>query len=998
MQQSNLQAPLLRKLSPENFPMEKVLVFWVVCVLLPAAAIFCLLNYSQANSLAARKAQTIDAMLESLETLQKACQPEEHFAKQIMLAENKAGLPPRNSALSPSLKQTLRIPERLSKQFTRFKNQDMLLLLSMGSDLTKVNIFNNQQKFPDYPKPGKRAAIAVMREYFSISSGYSPQANSDESGKKLLKNFTESIFGTYLNPITVEKDFYSGFSEKFAGSRLFIARRLLLSPDRKPLFGYIALFRESDNSLYQSFANQRKTMPDHGFACKLILRKATPFPFIFEQTDGSLRLFGPVPFGHLMAGFFRNKDMASSLIRRGIMQHKPAIFPHFEIYAPASTVLRDVSSKKHGFIIFIFLCISLLFIKQFHQHGMLRVSIKGRLFISVLIATALPATIFIFYAQRYINLQFELRKGELARKMQNHLKLLELAVKSKDETHSSKNAALVKKIRDIGAEANADELYKILNEGLDKTFSGVSLIRSDGLFLERLDSQKASTMRLEKKIKISSELMYASMIRFFQILNLMQEQFTKQLQSTSRGKKLLAMAKIFDPIDIDNFCSYEGTAQTSKRDFGTFRLLNYKILPPENSQNPKAAVLLLIQDIKELASVMLDEFAQDWSFFRHHIGEGVVNVTFVSCFDLNATILDTSKIWPPHSSLSSHQQVITHKIAQGKSEAMLVTEENDGSPTIYIGRKIAGYPLIALAECRMSKLAEQRAIASAIITGIVIYILILLTILANILNELFTPPIEKLLNAAKLTGEGHQVVIENSFNNELAHLTNEFNLMSKRIKERERLGRFISKEAAETIAMETRSLQETASQKVNRSILFIHIKNFSELNASLNPDELLKLLNIYFPFVEDIINRADGQIDKYISDGIMAVFADLQGSSSALRSCQAIMALKNCLPDLNSQLLGSKLPSLALGAGISTGEVISGRIGSYKGRLDYTVIGDRVNLAARLESLSHFNIDTRILIDDATYLATSHLCNSIFHGEIRVKGKNLPVKSYELIS
>lgn len=103
------------------------------------------------------------------------------------------------------------------------------------------------------------------------------------------------------------------------------------------------------------------------------------------------------------------------------------------------------------------------------------------------------------------------------------------------------------------------------------------------------------------------------------------------------------------------------------------------------------------------------------------------------------------------------------------------------------------------------------------------------------------------------------------------------------------------------------------------------------------------------------------------------------------------------MPAFNNRLRENSLPELEFGAGISTGEVISGRIGSYSGRLDFTVIGDHVNLAARLESMSHFDESSHILIDTATCEAVSHICKTLSHGEIKVKGKSLPVKTYEII-
>jgi adenylate cyclase len=111
----------------------------------------------------------------------------------------------------------------------------------------------------------------------------------------------------------------------------------------------------------------------------------------------------------------------------------------------------------------------------------------------------------------------------------------------------------------------------------------------------------------------------------------------------------------------------------------------------------------------------------------------------------------------------------------------------------------------------------------------------------------------------------------------------------------------------------------------------------------------------------------------------------------------AAAAIMNNLPQLNKKLVQNGLPEICSGAGIATGEVISGRIGSHENRLDYTVIGDRVNLAARLESMSHFSATGSILSDAETMNEAKDSCSFRPHGSINIKGKSQPVETYELV-
>ncbi|EKD81244.1 MAG: adenylate/guanylate cyclase with CHASE sensor, partial [uncultured bacterium] len=125
--------------------------------------------------------------------------------------------------------------------------------------------------------------------------------------------------------------------------------------------------------------------------------------------------------------------------------------------------------------------------------------------------------------------------------------------------------------------------------------------------------------------------------------------------------------------------------------------------------------------------------------------------------------------------------------------------------------------------------------------------------------------------------------------------------------------------------------------------------------------------------------------------------ADCEGAEpAAVRSCSTALTIMQETAELNARLAEQGLPNIIIGAGIATGEVISGRIGSHSGRRDYTVIGDRVNLAARLEAMSHFSDQMHILADLQTMQTATARFGFKSHGELPVKGKASLVQVYEL--
>jgi adenylate cyclase len=181
------------------------------------------------------------------------------------------------------------------------------------------------------------------------------------------------------------------------------------------------------------------------------------------------------------------------------------------------------------------------------------------------------------------------------------------------------------------------------------------------------------------------------------------------------------------------------------------------------------------------------------------------------------------------------------------------------------------------------------------------------------------------------------------------------------------------------------------------TILFSDIRGYTTLTENLGASEVVSLLNKYFETMVEAVFNHEGTLDKFIGDALMAVF----GAPLPLTENHAWMAVKSALDmrwrlaAFNQSRMLTKQPLIRIGIGISSGEVVSGNIGSQK-RMDYTVIGDGVNLSARLESATkEYGCD--IILSEYTY----NLCRDRIWvrelDKIRVKGKNQAVSIYELI-
>jgi adenylate cyclase len=180
------------------------------------------------------------------------------------------------------------------------------------------------------------------------------------------------------------------------------------------------------------------------------------------------------------------------------------------------------------------------------------------------------------------------------------------------------------------------------------------------------------------------------------------------------------------------------------------------------------------------------------------------------------------------------------------------------------------------------------------------------------------------------------------------------------------------------------------------TILFSDIRNFTGMSESMAPQQVVAFLNDYFSEMVDAVFEQGGVLDKFMGDGLMAVFGSLGEPDHERRAVQAALRMKALLAKINGTRQMAGLPAIAIGIGIHTDEVIVGNIGSRK-RLEYTVVGDGVNTSSRLQTLNK-EFGTTILISETTYAAVHGevVCRQMPEAHLRGKTRNL--QFYEVIS
>lgn len=179
------------------------------------------------------------------------------------------------------------------------------------------------------------------------------------------------------------------------------------------------------------------------------------------------------------------------------------------------------------------------------------------------------------------------------------------------------------------------------------------------------------------------------------------------------------------------------------------------------------------------------------------------------------------------------------------------------------------------------------------------------------------------------------------------------------------------------------------------TVLFSDVRGFTAMSEKATPEEVVGQLNEYFSRMVDVLFAHQGTLDKFVGDMVMGLFgAPLDDPDHAEHAVQAALAMTRALDDLNGAWAAAGRPVLDIGIGISTGEMVAGNIGS-QAIMSYTVIGDTVNLGARLESLNK-DYGTRVIISEATRAALKGRYDIRPLGDVTVKGKSRPVAIYEV--
>jgi len=232
---------------------------------------------------------------------------------------------------------------------------------------------------------------------------------------------------------------------------------------------------------------------------------------------------------------------------------------------------------------------------------------------------------------------------------------------------------------------------------------------------------------------------------------------------------------------------------------------------------------------------------------------------------------------------------------------------------------------------------------------------------------------------------------------EVGVLTDSFNRMARHLKEKEMIkrafSRYVAREVVDEILKDPEHLILSGERR-EVTVLFCDMRGFTPLSERLSPEEVVLLLNDFYTLMIETTFKHDGTLDKFMGDAVMAIFgAPIRHADHSERAVRTALARREGMVDLNERRRREGKEPIEIGIGVSAGEAVAGTVGT-EDRMEYTVVGDSVNLGARLGANAG---PAQILISQRTWEHVTDAVDARHLGPLRVKGKEEQVEVYEVL-
>ncbi len=835
--------------------------------------------------------------------------------------------------------------------------------------------------------PGRKSFEIIMQHLFP------DPARPDKGADKLFPAIAKTVFGNYLTPAERPGVFASGFFCKNDTDRMLIYHNRFQNRTDGINYAFMLVFSENSLAPQQLFDFARKRAEENSRRSYAVL-KVVPERDFFMTADGRLACVAPVDPAALRIGSHKGQSWYDRSIRSGMAAQKPSRLPYLLVTTDFRGSVLKIHLPQISLALLLFAFFGLALVRQYLTGKLPPAPLLQRFKAAILAATLLPFAAFILTSLEFIAHFNRVTISAQTQNLISDLQMLEFSILNHDLQERRANSLFVKHLRERRMQSR-EVIEQLLKSQIGKLYEGYGFLRSDGLFLENLPDTTGISVDDVNKFRMAQEISFGQLYNIFDFAGVLHPEFSERLENKTNLVKWKAYSVHMNEIDRDSFCCTDGQYFMSRNADKNYFRLSFHHLFPEFDKRELWAGVTFIKNARSTVENYLATQNQHGIFFNSR-DQMLFQSAVFRCQE-NSSEIDQSVAWPASALREKDMIEAARKLDNNEKETSWVAKDRNGIISIFAVRAMAELPFIIVSKCLISTLAINEQLFRVAGLLLIPYAMLLLALLSSLLAEIFLKPINLLIEGSYQLEQGRFPKIDFRSENELGTLVEHFNTMSEGMKQRQKLQRFVSEEVSDSIILEATTMQQSSGTLVYRVVVFIHIRDFAGMCEKIEPESAILLLNRYFSAFEPCLKTGRGQIEKYIGDAIMVSFSPENcDNSPAAAACAATLACLAALPQLNKDLSDAGLPEIRIGIGIAAGSVIRGKIGARQSRKDFTLIGDPVNLAARLEANSHFDRQSHILLDNETAQAVKTTFITCPHGNLAIKGKSQPVSVFEL--
>lgn len=429
-------------------------------------------------------------------------------------------------------------------------------------------------------------------------------------------------------------------------------------------------------------------------------------------------------------------------------------------------------------------------------------------------------------------------------------------------------------------------------------------------------------------------------------------------------------------------------------------LLNFKAFESQ-IQNGNVFIASTASSLKEPYLVIgtpvakTDGFVTHWAWGIFRVNR--IQTSFEKSKDLSIYLVDQSGkviVHPDEKKTLEATDLSANKFISSVLGTEVRKKQQYQEELLYSAAKTIYGPMV-VAEISQSAILGPSKLAKEMSYFILGIILSLSFFFSVVFAHTLSKNLEKLTDFAHRIAHGDFDVHASSeikSGDEIGILAEAFDDMTEGLRERDKIKNIFTKFHGSVITDTLMDQEDLRKGKTCDAVVFFSdIRGFTDFSQSRSPEEVVSMLNSYFEVMVGIINKHGGVVDKFVGDAIMAVWgAPNSTEDDARNAVLACLEMRKALAELNEERIANGETPIMMGMGLHAGKVVSGTIGSND-RLEYTVIGDTVNTASRIES-STKAFGTDLLISEEVVRKTEDQFLVTFAGSTKVKGKDAPLK------